>query len=126
MRLFLIRHGAVIPPAPGALYGGSADVPLSTAGEAEARAAAAALADVDIDHLVASPLARARYGAEQVAATRASARPPVELAEGLREIDRGRWVGLTPEVIEQRYPGDLAGHAADPRKLAQPRRRIAG
>jgi broad specificity phosphatase PhoE len=110
MRLFLIRHGAVIPPAPGAFYGG-ADVPLSDVGKAEAKAAARFLADIEVDHIVASPLERAHYGARQVAEHRDM---PVELFDGLREIDRGRWFGLTREEIEQRWPGDIDAHFSDP------------
>lgn len=111
MRLFLIRHGEVIPPAPGAYYGG-ADIPLSETGKAEARAAAQFLRDIAIDHVVASPLARAHYGAQQVIAQREN--QPIELRDGLREIARGRWFGRTREEIEQTWPGDLAAHAADP------------
>jgi probable phosphoglycerate mutase len=110
MRLFLIRHGAVIPPAPGAFYGG-ADVPLSDIGQAEARAAAQFLANVEVDHIVASPLERAHYGALQVAQGR---NMEVELIEELREIHRGRWFGFTRDEIEQHWPGDIGAHYADP------------
>ena len=111
MRLFLIRHGAVIPPAPGAFYGGT-DVELSANGKAEAQAAGQFLSDIAIDHVIASPLRRAHYGAQQVTAGRENM--SIELYDGLREIWRGRWVGHTREEIEQKWPGDLAAHAADP------------
>lgn len=110
MKLFLIRHGAVIPPAPGAFYGG-ADVLLSDIGKNEAKAAGEFLATIDVDHIVASPLKRAHYGALQVAEGR---NMEVELFDGLREIDRGRWFGLTRDEIEQRWPGDIGAHYADP------------
>jgi len=111
MRLFLIRHGAVSPPRPGMFYGGT-EVPLSVEGEAQARRAAAALATEKVDHVVCSPLGRARFGAERVAEICGIGRP--EVFEGLREIDRGRWLGLLPEEIEKQHPGDLKAHEADP------------
>lgn len=109
MRLFLIRHGAVIPPQPGAFYG-DADVPLSQQGQAEARQAAQSLAALALDHIVASPLPRARFGAEQLAAGRGLA---IAFDDDLREIQRGRWYGLTRAEVEARFPGDLAAHETD-------------
>lgn len=112
MRLILIRHGAVTPPRPQTYYGGT-EVPLSEAGRAEAAAAAAALRGWHLDHIVSSPLSRARFGAERLAENRGLADAP-ELDECFREIHRGRWVGLTQEEIRARWPGDLESHAQDP------------
>ena len=113
MRLFLVRHGAVIPPAPGAFYGGT-DVALSEVGKREARRAAELLEEEPLQAIYSSPLSRARYGAERVADRRAGV--GIRVVEGLREIDRGRWLGLTAAEVEERYPGDLGHHAADPEK----------
>jgi probable phosphoglycerate mutase len=113
MRLILVRHGAVAPPRPLTFYGGS-EVPLSETGRAEAAAAAAALSSWQLDHVVSSPLSRARYGAERIAEGRGLQGAP-EPAEHFREIDRGRWVGLTQDEIRERWPGDLEAHARDPR-----------
>jgi len=113
MRLILVRHGAVAPPRPQVFYGGT-EVPLSEAGRAEAAAAAAALQDWPLDAVVSSPLSRARYGAERIAENRGLAGAP-DLAEAFREIDRGRWLGLTKDEIRERWPGDLEAHARDPR-----------
>ena len=111
MRLILVRHGAVEIPRPKTFYGGS-EVPLSELGQEEARRAAAALRPLQLDHVVSSPLSRARFGAERIAEGRGLEGAP-ELFEGLREIDRGRWLGLTAEEIGLRWPGDLDAHAAD-------------
>ena len=111
MQLFLVRHGAVAPSRPGMFYGGT-EVRLSAAGEAQARRAAAWLATRKIDQVVCSPLGRARWGAQQVAEACGLVAP--EAFEGLREIDRGRWLGLLPEEIRVRHPGDLEAHEADP------------
>lgn len=112
MRLVLVRHGAVQVARPKTFYGGS-EVPLSATGEREARAAAAALQPWHLDHVVCSPLSRARFGAERVAEGRTLPGAP-EVFEGLREIDRGRWLGSTAEEIATRWPGDLEAHAAEP------------
>jgi broad specificity phosphatase PhoE len=109
MELYLVRHGEVVPPAPGAFYGG-AEVPLSATGREQAEAAAALLGGVRLDAIYSSPLSRARFGAERVAE-----RQGLEVRERveLREIDRGRWTGHTKEQIEARWPGQLAAHDAD-------------
>ena len=130
LRLYLVRHGAVTPPRPGMYYGGC-EVSLSAAGEAEARRAGEALRAAALEQVCASPLARARYGAECVAAPH---RLPVRIEPDLREIARGRWVGLTPEEVRARFPGDLGAHAADPEhwrghggeSLGDLRRRVLG
>lgn len=111
MRLILVRHGAVRVARPRTFYGGS-EVPLSAEGMREAERAAAALAGRRLDHVACSPLSRARHGAERIAAGRGLAGRP-EVCEALREIHRGRWVGLTEEEIRARWPADLRAHAED-------------
>ena len=116
IRVFLVRHGAVDLTTPehfypkGAFYGGD-DVPLSKLGEREAQAAGAMLKDEAIDLIVSSPLRRAVYGAKQVGGPHNL--EPI-LDDRFREIERGRWLGLTKEQVEEKYPGDLASYAADP------------
>ncbi len=112
MRLILVRHGAVQPPRPQTFYGGS-EVPLSDLGRDEAEAAATALRGQTLHHVACSPLSRARFGAERIVAGRALPAAP-EVCEGLREIDRGRWLGATLAEIQQRWPGDWEAHCADP------------
>lgn len=133
MRLILIRHGEVEVPRPRTFYGGS-EVPLSAAGRVEAARAAEALQTLRLDHVATSPLSRARFGAERVTEGRGLSAAAPELLDGLREIDRGRWVGLTAEEITARWPGDLQAHAADPEtwrdhqgeSLADLRERVVG
>ena len=55
VRLFLVRHGAVIPPKPNCIYG-AMDVELSELGRREAHAAAAHLKSEHLDRVCHSPL----------------------------------------------------------------------
>lgn len=112
MKLVLVRHGAVQPPRPRMYYGGT-EVPLSETGRAEAAAAAAALRDWSLQHVVCSPLSRARYGAELIASGRGLVDAPEDVA-GLREIDRGHWVGRTEEELRAERPHELEAHRRDP------------
>jgi len=112
VRLFLVRHGAVIPPKPDAYYG-DAEVELSASGRHEAQAAANCFRTVALDAVVSSPLSRARFGAERIAAIHGL---PVIVDDELREIKRGRWYGCTEKDIETRWPGDLAAHRNDPER----------
>ena len=111
MRLYLVRHGAVSPPRPHVFYGGT-DVPLSQLGQAEAKRAAQVLAGESVQRVVSSPMSRALYGAQCFLASRDEL--DMEIEEDLREIDRGRWIGHTPEEIRANFPGDLEAHAEDP------------
>jgi len=100
-RIFLVRHGEVIPP--GGVHGvfyGAMDVPLSPLGEEEAVAAGMYLEQFDLEYVASSPLKRAIYGADQTLQRQASLQPSsIAIYEGFRELDRGAWCGLKKEEI---------------------------
>ncbi len=102
-RLFLVRHGEVIPP--GGVHGvhyGNMDVPLSPLGEAEARAAAEALKTFELDGVYSSPLKRAVYGADRIRDGRSGMRccsTMPKTLNGFSELDRGDWRGKSKEDI---------------------------
>lgn len=119
-KLYVVRHGAVIPPGgrKGAIYGG-ADVELSEKGREEARAAAEYLRN-EVPHLDAvysSNLSRAVYGAERICEGRGL---KVKIDEQFTEINRGVWVGLTKDEITEQYRdqvqaiGSLSSFEGDP------------
>lgn len=89
---------------------GRFDSPLDDVGRAQARAAARELARIDRawDQPVASSLRRASETAAIVAETLGL--DPPRLDERLVEADAGEWQGMTPDQIEDAYPGWLTEH----------------
>ncbi|MFR9794750.1 bifunctional RNase H/acid phosphatase [Streptomyces sp. MS06] len=109
----LLRHGET-PLTPEKRFSGSggSDPSLSDTGRAQAERVAAALARRGtIQHIVASPLARARETAGIVAARLGL---PVAVDDGLRETDFGAWEGLTFGEVRERHPDDLTAWLASP------------
>lgn len=97
-RIVLVRHGETVGRSSIRFYG-STDVALSAEGCAQMRRAARAVVGKGVGLVVASPLGRAWKAATIVAPGL-----PVRLEPGFREIDFGRWEGLTQEEIEARDP----------------------
>jgi broad specificity phosphatase PhoE len=97
-RLVLIRHGETDGRSSERFHG-SGDVALSAEGCRQMREAARRLAREVFDLVVASPLRRSWEAAWIV-----SGGAPVRLETDFREIDFGRWEGLTKEEIEASDP----------------------
>mmetsp|Transcript_43735 Transcript_43735/g.64222 ORF Transcript_43735/g.64222 Transcript_43735/m.64222 type:complete len:301 (-) Transcript_43735:35-937(-) len=105
-RLFLVRHGEVINPGGDRpVFYGALDVSLSALGELEAKAAAKYLSQFDLQHVAASPLKRAIFGAEEVLSLQCedleecSSWPELKIYKGFTELDRGDWCGKTKDEI---------------------------
>jgi broad specificity phosphatase PhoE len=107
LTLLLTRHG--MTSAGDVMLGGQLDVPLAPQGRAEAQALARRLGGVRIDRIIASPMLRALETAQEIATGR-----PVEVDERLRELDYGRWEGLTAAEIDARDPELRARWEQDP------------
>src|SRR5512143_3551079 len=103
-RIYLIRHGATVLSAEDR-FAGSSDVDLSDEGRRQARCVGERLAREPITAVYASPMKRTLETASFVT-------EPLGLmavAEGgLREIDHGRWEGLTRKEVEQRFRDEYA------------------
>jgi broad specificity phosphatase PhoE len=97
-RILLVRHGETDGES-SVRYHGSTDVPLSELGRRQMRDVARGLPIDHFDLIVASPLSRAWEAASLLAPGCA-----VALEAGFREIDFGRWEGLTREEIEATDP----------------------
>jgi broad specificity phosphatase PhoE len=109
-RILLVRHGATVLSAEDR-FAGSTDVDLSDEGRRQARRLAARLDEQPLSAVYASPMRRTVETATILAA--ACHRDPI-LDPGLREIDHGRWEGLTRKDVEARFPAEYSAWEADP------------
>jgi probable phosphoglycerate mutase len=92
-------------------FAGSTDVELSDDGREQARALAERLSDDPIARVYASPMSRTRETAAIIASPHGL---EPEIRDGLREIDHGRWEGLTRKDVEQRFDGEYEAWEEDP------------
>ncbi len=98
-RLLLVRHGETLGNS-SVRFHGRGDVALSDTGRAQMRALRDALVGEWFDLVVASPLRRSWESARIVCGGAA----PVRVEDDFREIDFGRWEGLSAEEIEAADP----------------------
>ena len=96
--LVVVRHGETVGQS-SIRYYGATDIALSGLGADQVAQATAAIGPQDFDLVVASPLQRAWQSARIVAPGR-----KIQLEPGFREIDFGRWEGLTREEIAKKDP----------------------
>lgn len=102
-RLILWRHGET-DANHGAIFQGQLDTELNERGLAQARAAAPILAAMRPDQLWTSDLRRAAATAAELAElTGLRARSEA----GLREVDVGRWQGLTYTEVSEQWPDEV-------------------
>jgi probable phosphoglycerate mutase len=118
--LILTRHGLTPRSTPEQHLGQTIDVPLSEAGREQAAALATRIAGIAFDHVISSPLLRARQTADAIAATDAAPRPRVETDRRLLEMDYGEWEGLTYEQIDERDARERRLWEKDPAAIACP------
>jgi broad specificity phosphatase PhoE len=97
-RIVLLRHGDTVGNS-RERYHGSGDVGLSDEGRAQARTAGRKLATEVFEVVASSSLRRAWQTAALL-----SGGTPVLLVPEFREIDFGRWEGLTASEIEAQDP----------------------
>lgn len=109
-RVLLIRHGATVLSAEDR-FAGSTDVELSDEGRHQARALGERLASEVVGAVYASPLHRTVETARLISAAH---RLEPRTEAGLREIDHGRWEGLTRKEVEERFGEEYAAWEIDP------------
>jgi probable phosphoglycerate mutase len=97
-RILLARHGETDGES-SVRFHGITDVELSSEGREQMGRLARQLRHRSIDLVVASPLRRSWRGAWIVGGG-----APVRLESDFREVDFGRWEGLTAEEIQARDP----------------------
>jgi 2,3-bisphosphoglycerate-dependent phosphoglycerate mutase len=108
--LYLVRHGQTEWNRDRRMQG-RRDSPLTDAGIAHARSHAALMAGENVEHLLVSPLGRARDTARLINTV---CRVGVTVDERLAERAYGAWEGLTWAEIEAGYEAELRAHVADP------------
>jgi alpha-ribazole phosphatase len=102
--IYLLRHGEV-QGAETRRFIGHLDVALSSVGVRQCTVQAARLRDVRLAALFSSDLTRARRSAEIIGAPHGLA---PTIVPALREMDMGRWDGLTAGEIRAREPEAFA------------------
>ena len=117
MSLYLIRHGETAHNRDG-LGLGSADVALTDQGQQQAKAIATRFADEPLARVLASPLRRASFIAEVLAASTGA---DLTIREELVEMDVGQTEHLAFAEMGERFPDFLAEwRAPDPTVVAMP------
>jgi probable phosphoglycerate mutase len=109
-RIFLIRHGATTLSVEDR-FAGATDVDLSDEGRRQAACLGERLASEKIAAVYASPMKRTRDTASSVAVPH---KLEIQVESGLREIDHGRWEGLTRKEVEARFGDEYAQWEEDP------------
>jgi len=98
-QVFAIRHGETEWSRSGR-HTGTTDIPLTERGREAARKLEPILSRTEFNHVLSSPLSRARVTCELAGFGRL-----MEIDRDLVEWNYGEYEGLTPEAIEQRVPG---------------------
>lgn len=109
-RVHLVRHGATVLSAEDR-FAGATDVELSDEGRRQVACLGERLACETIAHVYASPLRRTIDTATAIATPLGLVPTP---NAALREIDHGRWEGLTREEVARRHPDEAAAWETDP------------
>ena len=114
-RIILLRHGEV--ENAGSVFYSQQNVSLSDSGRKQSLALADRLKDVPFSMVFSSDLSRCLFLAEAIAEKRGLV---VEARSELREVDFGRWSGLSWEAVEARYPGALSERMEKPESYRPP------
>jgi broad specificity phosphatase PhoE len=115
MQLILIRHGETDWNVT-LQYQGHAQVPLNEHGREQARLAARRLGRNRATTLYASDITRAWETAQIIGDTLGLTPQPMP---ELREIDVGRWEGLTPEQLYRQFPDHMQEYERDPARTVR-------
>jgi broad specificity phosphatase PhoE len=113
-RVFMVRHGATVLSAEDR-FAGATDVALSDEGREQTRRLAARLSRETVKAIYASPLGRTIETAKILAAPH---KLEVQTRDGFREINHGRWEGLTRREVEQKFPEEAMEWERDPYTFA--------
>jgi len=113
-RVFMVRHGATVLSAEDR-FAGATDVALSDEGREQTRRLADRLSHEKIMAVYASPLGRTVETASILAAPH---KLEVQMRDGFREINHGRWEQMTRREVEEKFPEEAAEWEKDPYTFA--------
>ncbi len=113
-RIYLVRHGATSLTAEDR-FAGSTDVDLSDEGRRQVAALAERLKGENLDAVYASPMQRTMDTARILASPHGLEPRP---EPGLREIDYGRWEGLSRSEVERVFQAEYDIWQEDPFTIA--------
>ena len=111
-----MRHGRTVWNDEGR-FQGQTDIPLSPEGREQARLLARRLRDLPFREVFSSDLSRARETGEILASALGL---PLHLRREWREMDYGRWAGLSFAEIRERYPREAEAYLRDWVNVAPP------
>jgi probable phosphoglycerate mutase len=100
--LYLVRHGETDWNTQG-IFRGLSDIPLNARGKTQAQALGRCFAGVPIRAIHASKLARALETARGIAGGQESEKI-LYAEDGLADINRGEWAGLTHRQAKEKFP----------------------
>lgn len=110
LTLYLLRHGQTQCSRDNA-FCGSVDAELTTDGIEMAQAFAGAYQALDWQNIYASPMKRTIATAKPIAEKLGI---ELELRDGLKEINYGKWEGKTVATVSSEYHDDYIRWTADP------------
>jgi probable phosphoglycerate mutase len=113
-RVFMVRHGATALNAEDR-FAGATDVALSDEGCEQARRLAERLGQEEVAAVYASPMGRTVETAKILGAPH---KLEVQVRDGFREINHGRWEQMTRHEVEQKFPEEAAEWEKDPYTFA--------
>ena len=116
MDLLLVRHGQTDWNPIGKVMGAH-PIPLNAKGLEQAQNLNRWLQSIDITRIYTSPMLRAVQTAETIAQGR---NLPVEIEEGVAEIDYGDWVEKTFEEVRTQYPEQYNAYRFSPSTMQIP------
>lgn len=110
--IYLIRHGKPEFPDERKYCIGRTDLPLSEEGRTQIQALGKTFAGRRIEKIYTSPLKRCRESAAILREV-IDRSIPIEVVDGLAEIDMGEWDGHSFDEIREQFPAEYAARGAD-------------
>ena len=117
--IYLIRHGKPEFPDERKYCIGQTDLLLSEEGRAQIQALGEKFAGHRIETIYSSPLKRC-WESALILRDALDKSIPIEVVDGLAEINMGKWDGLSFDEIRERFPEEYAARGADMYRFRPP------